>query len=162
MSSNPYAPPKSQTTDVTPKGQAPALWNPNAAASWSLLFSPAFGAYLHMKNWQALGDAEKASNSRMWIYIYAGFIVLMALSTGIAPESKVMDGLSRTAGIALLIGWYYASGKAQVTYVRAEFGTSYPRKGWLVPIVAGIGAWLGVALVIGSIALAVASASGHA
>ena len=54
MTPNPYAPPKAEVADVGRTEVAPALWNPNAAASWSLLFSPAFGAFLHMKNWQAL------------------------------------------------------------------------------------------------------------
>jgi hypothetical protein len=26
---------------------APAIWNPNSAANWSLFFTPAFGAYLN-------------------------------------------------------------------------------------------------------------------
>jgi hypothetical protein len=43
---------------------APALWNPNAAANWSLLFSPMFGAWLHMKNWAALGEPERAAARR--------------------------------------------------------------------------------------------------
>lgn len=155
MSSNPYAPPKSQALDVKQKADAPPLWNPNAAASWSLIFSPAFGAYLHMKNWQALGNVENAASSKKWIYIYAGFVLLLALVVGFAPDSKIFDGLSRAAGFALLISWYYAIGKTQITYVKAEFGSTYPKKGWLVPILAGIGIWFAVAFVIGMVAFAV-------
>jgi hypothetical protein len=36
---NPYAPPKAQVSDAA-EGKQP-IWNPNAAASWRLLFSPA-------------------------------------------------------------------------------------------------------------------------
>ena len=50
MNPNPYAPPTARVDDVATGDAAPALWNPNAAANWSLLFSPAFGAWLHMKN----------------------------------------------------------------------------------------------------------------
>ena len=31
-----------------------ALWNPVAAAVWSIVLTPAFGAYLHAKNWETL------------------------------------------------------------------------------------------------------------
>ena len=36
-SANPYAPPKAQVSDVAAEGAAPPIWNPNAAASWSLI-----------------------------------------------------------------------------------------------------------------------------
>jgi hypothetical protein len=61
---NPYAPPKAAVEDVVTFEPSPALWNPNAAASWSLLFTPIFGSLLHMKNWQAMGNREKAASSK--------------------------------------------------------------------------------------------------
>ena len=61
---NPFAPPQAEVADVPTGEAAPALWNPNAASSWSLLFSPIFGAYLHMQNWQALGQPDKAEQCR--------------------------------------------------------------------------------------------------
>ena len=65
MSIDPYAPP--QTDLSAPAAELennPPLWNPNAAAMWSLLFSPVFGALVHMKNWQAMGEPEKAAASK--------------------------------------------------------------------------------------------------
>ena len=55
---NPYAPPTAAVADIGTATAAPRppLWNPGAAASWSLLLSPVFGAILHMKNWQAMGE----------------------------------------------------------------------------------------------------------
>ena len=55
-----YAPPTAHVDDVHAARQsavAPPLWNPGAAMAWSLLFSPIFGAFVHMKNWQALGPS---------------------------------------------------------------------------------------------------------
>ncbi|MES2208106.1 MAG: hypothetical protein V4525_15085 [Pseudomonadota bacterium] len=158
MNINPYEPPKSQILDIAAK-DAPPLWNPSAAASWSLFFSPAFGAYLHMKNWQALGNAEKASNSKLWLYVYAAFILLMALNAIWSVSSQTFDGISRIAGFALLISWYYTSGNAQITYVKKEFGNTYPRKSWVVPILVGLGAWIAMIVVIGAIAFVTSSGS---
>ena len=42
------------------KRRAREIWNPNAAANWSLLFTPAFGAYIHYLNWQKMGKTEVA------------------------------------------------------------------------------------------------------
>ena len=64
MSTNPYAPPKAVVADIAPRQDSPPLWNPNAAANWSLLLSPAFGAFLHMKNWEELGEPAKAAASK--------------------------------------------------------------------------------------------------
>lgn len=47
---------------------APALWNPNAAANWSLLFSPMFSALLYANNWIALGELQQAGSVRWWAW----------------------------------------------------------------------------------------------
>ena len=41
-----------------------ALWNRSAAARWSLVFTPAFGAFVLMRNWHALGEPERAASAR--------------------------------------------------------------------------------------------------
>lgn len=94
------------------------LWNPTAAANWSLLFSPAFGAYIHMKNWKALGDYQKAKSSKIW------FIASIILS---------ILGL----GFIVLIAWYLSIGKKQITYVKQEFGENYVKKSWGTPLLIG-------------------------
>jgi len=74
---NPYAPPATNVEDVTPLQASPPLWNPRVAVNFSLLFSPVFGAIVQMKNWQALGEAERALKSRNWAI---GSLVLLTLA----------------------------------------------------------------------------------
>ena len=50
-----------------------AVWNPDAAAGWSLIFSPVFGSYLHMCNWRTLSEPKKEASSKTWFYISIGF-----------------------------------------------------------------------------------------
>lgn len=136
-----YAPPKASVEDLAPTGvAAPPLWNPNAAASWSLLFSPIFGAYLHMKNWEALGNAEKAAASRTWVILTVVYMVVMLLLTFMLPESKGIGALGRVGGFAVLIGWYYQIGKSQQSLVLARYGKTYPRRGWTWPLLVALGA----------------------
>jgi len=143
MSSNPYAPPQAEVRDIaqSPRAaDAPRLWNPGAAAKWSLLFSPAFGAFVHMKNWQALGNEAKATVSKVW-----GIgIVTATLAAGVLPEffpaSPQFEVFSRVLGVVLLVSWYYSSGREQVAHVQIRYGDTYPRRGWSTPMLIALAA----------------------
>ena len=131
MDNNPYAPPRASVEGpISSEPDAPALWNPNAAASWCLLFTPVFGAWLHMKNWEALGDKARAASGRTWLYAAIAIQVAIMVVSLAFPRLPGM----RIVGFAFLIGWYYAAGKPQARYVLGRFGTDYPRRGWLAPL----------------------------
>jgi len=137
MSTNPYAPPKANVDDVEVApviDEAPPLWNPSAAARWSLLLSPIFGATLHMKNWQAMGETEKAAQSKWWLWGSVGFFVLLVVVGMILPDTKEIDLLSRGAGLGLLIAWYSLSARDQVRFITRRFGSDYPKRGWGRPL----------------------------
>lgn len=154
MSNNPYLPPQANL-DVAVNGEvSPALWNPGAAAGWSLLFSPVFGALVHMKNWEALGKPEEAARSKNWA-IGSGVVLVVAILSGIVmPESKALDMLGRFGGFALLIAWYAANGKDQIAFVAYGYGKDYERRAWGMPLLYAL---LGiVALVVCTIIIALA------
>lgn len=160
MSANPYAPPAARVDDVPlTTDAAPALWNPNAAGNWSLLFSPAFGAWLHMKNWRALGEPAKAEASKRWIIISLVLIIAGSLASGLLPDSKALDAMSRMLGLVLLITWYFSSGRAQAAYVKQRYGKDYPRRGWGRPLLWAFGALFAFFIVVFAIAFAVGMAS---
>ena len=156
MTPNPFAPPRSEVADVVRGEAAPPLWNPNAAASWSLLLSPAFGAFLHMKNWQALGEPDKAATAKTWFIVILFLLVGVILLSAFMPEVKALDGLSRIVSIALLLSWYFSSARSQVAFVTGRFGTNYPRRGWLKPISLALLALVGVIAVAVAVALVAA------
>lgn len=134
MTTNPYANPTMHVTASPAAEQAPALWNPNAAANWSLLFSPAFGAFLHMKNWQALGEPEKAAAAKRWVWIALLFAMGGGVLAVMLPDTKGADAISRALAVGMLVTWYLTNGRAHATYVKERFGTAYPRKGWGKPL----------------------------
>lgn len=119
------------------------LWNPNAAANWSLIFTPMFGAWLHAKNWEALGRPKDANQSMLWVY--GG--VLFLLGTMFAP---IPDAWSRILGFVWLASWYFGFAKAQVKHVEAIqlSGATYEKKGWLKPLAAGFVALLALLIAI--------------
>jgi hypothetical protein len=142
---NPYAPPTARVDDVvTPATEAaPRLWNPNAAVNWSLLFSPAFGAWLHMKNWEALGEPQKAKAAKTWIVISLGLIVALSLASGLMPGSKGLDAAKRSFGLVL-----------QASLVKQRFGKGCPRRGWAQPLLWAVGAMIGFFALVFVIAFA--------
>ena len=159
---NPYAPPAAEVVDFTSTESAPPLWNPNAAASWSLIFSPIFGAYLHMKNWQALGQSEKAAKSKNWVIGLSVFFALAVTLPLFASGSGVTEAFGRLGGFVLLIAWYYGIGKSQSGYVLAKFGKNYKRRGWAVPLLIALGLFVALIVFMVVLALAIGGTAGAA
>ncbi|HEX5093185.1 MAG TPA: hypothetical protein VFV84_10905 [Burkholderiales bacterium] len=150
---NPYAAPKAPVQDADgPGGPAPALWNPNAAANWSLLFTPAFGAYLHMANWRAIGDPARAKSSKTWFVVALVLLVLIVLIGAVAPETQAADIASRGIGFGYLLAWYGISARPQAKYVKERWGKDYPRRGWGKPLMIAIVAY--AAFIVVAIAVA--------
>lgn len=130
-------------TETTVEGQVTsplALWNPTVAGRWSLIFSPVFGAYLHMKNWQVLGDPIRAAKSRNWVIGSFLLLLIRFLLPLVLPDTKAIDMSFRSCAFALLVSWYYSLGKFQQSYVAARFGTNYERRDWTVPLLVAVGA----------------------
>jgi len=158
LSINPYAPPKAAVADIVSGEESPPLWNPNVAANWSLLFSPAFGAYLQMRNWQALGEPEKASNSKTWVIIVLVILLTLPLVAVLVPGMSGLQRFSSSVGIVLLIAWYVTSGREQTQYVKERFGKTYPRKGWGLPLLAALGVLFGYFVAVAILAFFLAAA----
>jgi hypothetical protein len=141
MERNPFAPPAANVSDVIAAEAAPPLWSPNAAANWCLIFTPIFGSYLHMRNWRALGQDERAAASKRWFVacclINGTTIALIGL-----PGTQSIYGVFRLLSFLLLISWYFASARGQAKYVKEHFGKDYPRKSWGPPLGFGLLAWI--------------------
>jgi hypothetical protein len=135
---NPYAAPEAAVAEIGSAEDRPLLWNPNAAASWSLLFTPVFGAWLHMRNWRALGDPAKASQQGWWIVATIVLTLGLACLSIALPENKALDGMSRLGGLGILLAWYFGSAKPQARLVKARYGDAYARRGWGLPLLFGL------------------------
>ncbi|MDH3320209.1 MAG: hypothetical protein OEO84_11045 [Betaproteobacteria bacterium] len=149
---NPYSAPKAKVDDAGTSGAPPSLWNPNAAANWSLIFTPAFGAYLHVLNWRALGEPERAAAARLWFIVSLVMLVVYVLLGIFVVQERAADGAARGLAFIFLLIWYFSSARRQANYVKEKWGGDYPRKGWWKPLLIGVGAIVGyfvLALLIG-------------
>lgn len=125
METNPYAAPNAPLVhEETVPVANPALWNPNAAGLWSLLLSPVFGSILLMKNWQAMGDERQVRSSLTWLL--ASLVILL------------VQIYVPFLALFYIIVWYLNFQRKQTDYVQAHWGTSYPRKGWGLPLLLGV------------------------
>jgi heme/copper-type cytochrome/quinol oxidase subunit 2 len=141
MDANPVNESAAQSLSNQDHGTAPALWNPEAAGGWSLIFTPIFGAILVLKNWQALGAKEKIRGAQLWLIASIIMVVVQIL-------------VSIPLLFVYLVIWYFASAKSQAKYVSEKWGKEYPRKSWLWPLLIGFGTVIAIFVFIFVIGLA--------
>jgi len=133
------APPETTTRATSPAPAEVALWNPNAAALWSVIFTPIFGAYLHALNWRALGDKEREEASMTWVFGAGALVLLMILIEVVTPPGYDSgDRISHALEFAFLVAWYFASARPQARLVKEKFGKSFTRKSWRKPLLMGL------------------------
>ncbi|MDB4619360.1 TlpA family protein disulfide reductase [bacterium] len=105
------------------------LWNPNVASCLSLLFSPAFGAWVHAVNWRSLGENDKARQSMKWVWGIFIFI-LVDLMIDLSGQSFSIPLITH---LIVLLLWYFCFGKSQIKHVKAK-QTVYTKKSWVRPV----------------------------
>lgn len=162
MSTDTLAPASFDATpvDIAPLAPvAPPLWNPDAAACWSLLLTPAFGAWLQMKNWTALGEDEEAAASRRWFVGVLVLLIGLPLVQLFLPALHI-NGIANVIGLPLLLAWYYSSARPQARYVRQRFGKTYPRRGWGRALLAAVLVLLAIGIASATLGFFVTLASG--
>ncbi len=106
------------------------LYNPNAAANWSVLLSPVFGSYALMKNWQILGNESAAKRSKIWMIVLVVLIVILSF----------LDVPAYGSALILLVVWLFCEQKPQVKYIKAHC-PAYQKKKWGKTVWIGIGVY---------------------
>ena len=120
-----------------------AIWNPMAVAGWSLVFTPAFGAYLLMRNWQTLGEPRHEAQARVWFCFSLGLLGVQMLSAAINQRLNSESNLMHWLGLAYLVVWWIAAVLPQARLVRSRYGAAgYARRSWdlalLYAVLAGL------------------------
>lgn len=109
---------------------AAALWRPSAVAVWSLVFTPVFGSYLLMRNWQALGQPHAAVAARRWLRASLGVLALELFFGAVNRRLNGSFPLVQWLALAWLGLWLLAAAMPQWQLVRRRFGRAYARRGW--------------------------------
>lgn len=129
---NPYQSPQSDLNQDY-DDEIPPLYNPTAVALWSLLFTP-FGAWMHAKNWEAVGEDELARQNRLFAFVVVALIVganLVEMLFGISIPSL-------SVSLIPLLVWYRTLGKQQIDLVKEELGSDYEKRSLVVPVLVGV------------------------
>lgn len=107
-------------------GQRAALWNPDAAACWSLLFTPLFGTLILIRNWEALGEPKRALQTCWWFAASLAALIVNVYSSLLRHDASPVQ----TAYFILMLVWYIGIASPQERFIRERFGTDYARRSW--------------------------------
>jgi hypothetical protein len=116
-----------------------ALWPPDAAAFWSFLLTPLFGAVLHYANSRVLGQAQLARTALAGL-VMSSLVTFIALYMALQNDWGLMTGLRASlVASAYTALWYIFAAYPQSRYVATSFGRHYARKGLAGVVVAAAG-----------------------
>lgn len=114
-----------------------SIWNPNVAANWSFFFTPAFGSYVQMLNWRALGRKAEAENAQHW---FVASVAMLFFYASVPLFVNMSSTETKGVALAYLFIWYLIEGKCQSAYVKREIADRFTRKSWGKPIlIAAVG-----------------------
>lgn len=128
-----------------------ALWNPRAATWWGIALSPAFSAFIHMRNWQALGDADKTREARIWFCMTFGYLVLCCVLAGVSEMIGRDIAPPTSAWLGILVGWHLWGGRAQERYVAVLTGGEYVRRPWSRIVLGALGVFFALVFVVATV-----------
>ena len=117
-------------TQETNAEEISPIWNPDIATILSLPLTPIFGAYLHMLNWRALGEPQRAATSKKWLNASIAMVVLYTILPFALPDLKDVEEKMGLVAWVFLISWYFASARSQGKFVKERYGTNYTEKPW--------------------------------
>ena len=128
-------PPLPAAGSASQSGQlnGPALWNPTVAVLWSVLLSPAFGAFIIWKNWRTLKRSRRALMAGTWFWVAVTLVAVRVLTATHIPL---------VVSLAFFAGWVGFSAYPQIRYLKSTFKKAYSKRHWFLPIAAGVGLYL--------------------
>lgn len=133
ISEYPSPPPRQNAPEI-------ALWNPTAASTWSVILTPVFGSFLQMRNWQRLGQDERASASRAWLIFSLLFYALVPFGVALLAQqdSNVNPQIGAPAALIYILAWYFSSAKQQQDYFKSHVAENYQRRSLVFPVLLGL------------------------
>lgn len=111
------------------------LWNPRVALLLSLIFTPAFGAYILSENAKSLNNLKELNFNRVWLYVQVSFLLLILFSVFLPKE---LDRIYGPLGLVILAMWTRRCALKQITMVKEICGDDYNKKSWGKPVLVSV------------------------
>lgn len=86
------------TTPIS--GQQSSFYNPVTSVYLSFFLTPALGSYFHLKNWSRLGQAQKVSCGKVWLFVSLAFLLVYSILW-----DEVSHATAFWSHIAFCTGW---------------------------------------------------------
>lgn len=97
---------------------------------WSLLLTPAFGAFIVMCNWAQLGDARQTASARRWCVAALALLALNSVIDAFKRRLNIETNCVDWSTLAFALAWYAGPARAQARVLRARYGRGYLRQRW--------------------------------
>lgn len=129
------------------------LWNPMAAAWWSLLLSPLFAAILLDHNWRSIGNRRKALWSRALTVVSAGALaagLVCAMVPTLPATDKLITGVGKIVGV-ILTAACFSIARSQRQFLAGPDCPHHEKRRWGKPIALGamgLASYLGLIIAI--------------
>lgn len=104
-----------------------SFYNPVTAVYLSFLLTPVLGTYFHQKNWSSLGQAEKASRGKVWLFVSSIFLVIYLILWSEADHATAF-----WIHIGYCVSWYLFYAKDQIKYFEENFKEGYTKKSQVI------------------------------
>jgi|GEM_PF-2731811 len=111
--------------------QRPSLYDPRTLGRLGLLFTPAFSAYFEMKNWETLGETEKAQVQRRWL-LWSVALLVANVVTYVADLSWAF-GVLQVVWIVQILWWYFKPHAHHRAYIKVRLKDAFVRRSVLMP-----------------------------
>lgn len=131
----------------------PALWDPKSARNWSIVLTPAFGAFIHAKNWGTLGEHELAEEHRNVMVLNILTVIAIGLIAFVGPFGHLQHATPKHASyylsdtiqfllfigyVGTAIGWHKEAAPTQIEYVQENIDLNYRRREFIGPVFVGM------------------------
>lgn len=104
-----------------------SFYNPVTAVYLSFFLTPVLGTYFHQKNWSSLGQAEKASRGKVWLFVSIAALIIYSILWNGADHA-----IAFWSHIGYCVIWYLLYAKDQIKYFEENFKEGYQKKSQIV------------------------------
>ncbi|WP_161974520.1 putative signal transducing protein [Piscinibacter terrae] len=124
-----------QAPATVPLEPGQALWNPDAAAAWSLWVTPLFGCVLHLLNARTLRNPGMVRASLVWLTVCAA--ATGVVMTHMLRHEQSAAGLLVASSLLspLTCLWYVFSARDQSKFIVERHGRKYRKHFILVALI---------------------------
>ena len=111
--------------------RTPRLYDPRTLGRLGLLFTPAFAAWFAKRNWEELGEFDKADSQGRWFW--GGVALLVVNTAAYVLHWDTLFWIAQVAWLVQVVWWYFKPQAHQTAWAKVKLKGRYDRRSLVVP-----------------------------